>query len=72
MPGLGAVPVAAPRECTEGCQIEFKPWFHNTKPLSGGLTPQRPLPRAGWLSCPRRTGPRRAWLLAAKWLGGKF
>jgi hypothetical protein len=39
--------------------------------LSGDLTPQIPHP-CGQLSCPKGTGPRRAWLLAAKWLGGKF
>lgn len=41
------------------------------RPLSEGLNPSEP-PPLGWLSCPKGTSPRRAWLLAAKWLGGKF
>lgn len=40
-------------------------------PLSGGLDPSEP-PPLGRLSCPEGTSPRRARLLAAKWLGGKF
>lgn len=42
MPGEGAVLVAVPHKHAEGCQIEFKLWFQDTKPVSRGLTPQSP------------------------------
>lgn len=60
-----------PCERTEGCQLEFKPRSITQSPHSGGLT-LRILHPWGQLICPEGTGPRRAWLLAAKWLGGKF
>lgn len=58
-------------ECGEGCQLEFKPRSITQSRHSGGLTPPILHPW-GQLICPEGTGPRRAWLLAAKWLGGKF
>lgn len=55
----GAVLVAAPQERAGGCQIEFKPWFQHTKPVSGGLTPRSPHPQGPLAELPQRNWPQK-------------
>lgn len=70
MPRAGdAVLVAAPPERAEGCQIEFKPWFQDTKPVSGGLTSQSPHPQGRLAELPQRNWPQKGLVVGCKVAG---